>query len=152
MRECVCACVRACVRACVCVCVCVCVCACVCVCVCRSKADFAIGYPYNQIFGKSCKRSTNNARVILTFAHFSVFPYSVHHIEFSGSANFSRRKIGHAHDNFADSENVTGARQPNVHAHFIFHFENGHIVKNARKSRTWQWASGHNRSRSEECI
>ena len=26
------------------------------------------------------------------------------------SANFSRRKIGHAHDNFTDSENVAGAR------------------------------------------
>ena len=26
------------------------------------------------------------------------------------------------------------------------------IVENARKSRTWQWASGHIRSRSEECI
>ena len=39
--------------------------------------------------------------------------------------NFSRRKIGHAHDNFADSENVAGAREPSVHAHFIFRFENG---------------------------
>ena len=27
-----------------------------------------------------------------------------------------------------------------------------HIVKKARKSRTWQWASSHIRSRSEECI
>ena len=26
------------------------------------------------------------------------------------------------------------------------------IVENARKSGTWQWASGHIRSRSEECI
>ena len=26
------------------------------------------------------------------------------------------------------------------------------IVENARKSRLWQWASGHNRSRSEECM
>ena len=42
-----------------------------------------------------------------------------------GSANFSQRKIGHAHDNSADSENVAGAPQPNVHAHFIFRFENG---------------------------
>ena len=42
-----------------------------------------------------------------------------------GSASFSRRKIGHAHDNSADSENVAGARQPNAHAHFIFSFENG---------------------------
>ena len=41
------------------------------------------------------------------------------------SANFSQRKIGHAHDNSADSENVAGASQPNVHAHFIFRFENG---------------------------
>ena len=42
-----------------------------------------------------------------------------------GSANFLRRKIGHAHDNSADSENVAGAREPSVHAHFIFRFENG---------------------------
>ena len=42
-----------------------------------------------------------------------------------GSANFSRRKIGHAHDNSADSENVAGAREPSVDAHFIFHLENG---------------------------
>ena len=39
--------------------------------------------------------------------------------------NFSRRKRGQAHDNFAESENVTGAREPSVHAHFIFRFENG---------------------------
>ena len=26
------------------------------------------------------------------------------------------------------------------------------VVKNARKSRTWQWASGHIHSRSEECM
>ena len=39
--------------------------------------------------------------------------------------NFSRRKLGHAHDNSADSENVAGVREPNVHAHFIFRFENG---------------------------
>ena len=37
-----------------------------------------------------------------------------------GSVSFSRRKIGHAHDNSAASENVAGARKPNVHAHFIF--------------------------------
>ena len=42
-----------------------------------------------------------------------------------GSMNFSRRKIGHAHDNSAASENVAGAREPSVHAHFIFRFENG---------------------------
>ena len=42
-----------------------------------------------------------------------------------GSANFSRLKIGHAHDNSADSENVAGACEPNVHAHFIFLFKNG---------------------------
>ena len=42
-----------------------------------------------------------------------------------GSANFSQQKIGHAHDNSADSENVAGAPRPNVHAHFIFRFENG---------------------------
>ena len=40
-----------------------------------------------------------------------------------GSVNFSRRKIGHAHDNSADYENVAGAPQPNVHAHIIFRFE-----------------------------
>ena len=32
--------------------------------------------------------------------------------------------MGHAHDNFADSENVAGAPQRSVHAHFIFRFEN----------------------------
>ena len=42
-----------------------------------------------------------------------------------GSVNFSRRKIGHAHDNSADSENVAGGREPNVHAQFIFLFQNG---------------------------
>ena len=42
-----------------------------------------------------------------------------------GSVNLSRRKIGHVHDNSADSENVAGAREPNVHALFIFRFENG---------------------------
>ena len=41
------------------------------------------------------------------------------------SANFSQRKIGYAHDNSADSKNVAGAPQPNVHAHFIFRFESG---------------------------
>ena len=41
-----------------------------------------------------------------------------------GSANFSRRKIGHAHDYSADSENVAGVREPSVHAHFIFRFKN----------------------------
>ena len=41
------------------------------------------------------------------------------------SVNFSRWQIGHVHDNSADSENVAGAREPNVHAHFIFRFENG---------------------------
>ena len=42
-----------------------------------------------------------------------------------GSANFSQRKIGHAHDNSANSENVAGAPQRSVHVHFIFCFENG---------------------------
>ena len=42
-----------------------------------------------------------------------------------GSANFSQRKIGHAHDNSADSEDVAGVSQRSVHAHFIFRFENG---------------------------
>ena len=42
-----------------------------------------------------------------------------------GSANFPQRKIGHAHDNSVDSENVAGAPQRSVHAHFIFRFENG---------------------------
>ena len=39
--------------------------------------------------------------------------------------NFLRRKIGHALDNSADSKKVAGAREPNVHAHFIFSFEHG---------------------------
>ena len=38
--------------------------------------------------------------------------------------NFLRRKLGHAHDNSADSENVADAHEPSVHA-FIFRFENG---------------------------
>ena len=42
-----------------------------------------------------------------------------------GSTNFSRRKIGHVHDNSTDSENVAGAREPSVHVHFIFRFKNG---------------------------
>ena len=42
-----------------------------------------------------------------------------------GSANFSQWKIGHAHDNSADSENIAGAPQRSVHAHLIFRFENG---------------------------
>ena len=41
-----------------------------------------------------------------------------------GSVNFSRRKLGHAHDNSVDSENVAGVREPSVHSHFIFRFEN----------------------------
>ena len=44
------------------------------------------------------------------------------HIEL-GQRSFLRRKIGHAHENSADSENVVGAREPNVHAHFVFRFE-----------------------------
>ena len=42
-----------------------------------------------------------------------------------GSENFLPRKIGHAHDNSADSEDVAGARESNVHAYFTFRFENG---------------------------
>ena len=42
-----------------------------------------------------------------------------------GSVNFSQRKIGQAHHSSADSENVAGARETNVHAHFNFGFENG---------------------------
>ena len=34
-------------------------------------------------------------------------------------------KIGHAHDNSADSEDVAGVSQRSEHAHFIFRFENG---------------------------
>ena len=32
------------------------------------------------------------------------------------------------------------------------HFRGENIVENARQSHTWQWASGHVRSRSEECM
>ena len=39
--------------------------------------------------------------------------------------NFLQGKLGHAHDNSADSENVAGVREPSVHAHFFFRFENG---------------------------
>ena len=42
-----------------------------------------------------------------------------------GKRTFLRRKIVHAHDNSADSENTAGARDPNVLEHFIFRFENG---------------------------
>ena len=45
--------------------------------------------------------------------------------------NFSRRKLGHAHDNSADSENVEGAREQSVHAHFIF------ISKTVREIRAY---------------
>ena len=48
-----------------------------------------------------------------------LLPYRV------GSANLLPRKIRHAHDNSMDSENVAGACEPNVHAHFAFRFENG---------------------------
>ena len=41
------------------------------------------------------------------------------------SVNFSRRKLGHVHDNFADSEHVAGARESSVNEHFISCFENG---------------------------
>ena len=34
-------------------------------------------------------------------------------------------KVGHANDNSSDSENVAGAYEPSVPAHFIFRFENG---------------------------
>ena len=44
-------------------------------------------------------------------------PYQPYRVE---SANFSRRRIGHAHGNSTDSENVAGVREPNVHAYFIF--------------------------------
>ena len=53
-----------------------------------------------------------------------------------GSVNFSRRKIGHAHKNSADSENVAGAWEPNVHAHFIFYFENGQEIQSFFLSMT----------------
>ena len=56
---------------------------------------------------------------ICTFSWWSKNTYRV------VSANFSRRKIGHAHDNSRDSEDVAGASEPSVHAHFIFLFENG---------------------------
>ena len=41
--------------------------------------------------------------------------------------NFSRRKIGHVHDNSTDSEHTAGARELNAHVHvqYIFSFENG---------------------------
>ena len=63
-----------------------------------------------------CGRCRSN--VVLHFGSYQV-----------GSVNFSRRKIGHAHDNSVDSENVAGACELNVHAHFIFRFENGQGIK-----------------------
>ena len=48
-----------------------------------------------------------------------------------GSANVSLWKIGHANDNSADSENVAGAREPNVHAHFIL------VSKTVRETRSF---------------
>ena len=45
--------------------------------------------------------------------------------------NFSQRKLGHAHDNSADSESVAGAREPSVHAHFIF------VKKTVREIRAY---------------
>ena len=46
-----------------------------------------------------------------------------------GSANFSRWKIWHAHDNSVDSENVAGAREQNVHVHSFF------VLKTVREIR-----------------
>ena len=43
----------------------------------------------------------------------------------SGLSELFTTEDRHAHDNSADSENVAGACEPNVHAHFIFRFENG---------------------------
>ena len=40
-------------------------------------------------------------------------------------ANFSRQGIGHVRNKSANSKNVAGAREQNVHAHFVFRFENG---------------------------
>ena len=56
----------------------------------------------------------HNAQTPYKFVHTCSPTYRV------GSANFSQRKIGHAHDNSADSENFSGASQWSVHAHFIF--------------------------------
>ena len=58
--------------------------------------------------------------------------------------NFSRRKLGHAHDNSTEAESVAGARKPSVHAHFIFRFENGQgnqsffSIHNQNKAETSQ--------------
>ena len=46
-----------------------------------------------------------------------------------GSANFSWRKIWYANNNCADSKNVAGAREPNVHEHFLVNFESGQRKK-----------------------
>ena len=51
--------------------------------------------------------------------------YDAHMSYRVGSVNFSQGKIGHAHNNSAYSENVAGAREWNMHVHFIFRFENG---------------------------
>ena len=39
--------------------------------------------------------------------------------------NFSQWKVGHTHDISADSQNCAGVREPSMHTHFIFRFENG---------------------------
>ena len=74
-----------------------CVCVCVCVCV--------------------CARALVHVRVFMSMCVSVSYPV--------GSVDFLRRKIGLAHDNSADSENVAGAHEPNVHVYFIFSLENG---------------------------
>ena len=99
MCVCVCVCVSVCVSVCLCVCLCVSVCVCVCVCLCM------------RVYVCACLCA--HKRAPLDNAS-QVQAYRV------GSVNFSRRKLGHAYDNSTDSENVAGAREPSVHAHFIF--------------------------------
>ena len=102
-------------QVCVCVCVFLCVCArvwvwvCVCVCVCVCVVRFVGWHIWVRNFwcsGFQPRARSNEARRSTAY--------------WVGSANFSRRTIGHAHDNSADSENVAGVREPSVRAHSIF--------------------------------
>ena len=53
----------------------------------------------------------------------TVFCNCLQHFLLIVTASFLRRKIWHAYDNSADSENVVDAREPTVDVHFIFRFE-----------------------------
>ena len=70
-----------------------------------------------SIAGAACRACHSSG----TFFHCDTHT----HTHWVGSVIFSRQKIGHAHDNSADSENVAGAHRPECACAFHFRFENG---------------------------